>query len=54
MVDAMKVNENAIFAQKSTTLDGCHRWVNVEIKPPQPLVGIESRAELGKSQKTSK
>ena len=48
MFEAMEVKENAIFTLKSTILDGrrrrCllrrHRRENVEIKPPQPPVGI--------------
>ena len=53
MFEAMEVKENAIFISKSTILDGrrCRRHgrENVEIKPPQPPVGIGvgSGAELG-------
>ena len=52
MFEAMEVKENAIFISKSTILDGrrCRRRrENVEIKPPQPPVGIGvgSGAELG-------
>ena len=52
MFEAMEVEENAIFTSKSTILDGrrCRRRrENVEIKPPQPPVGIGvgSGAELG-------
>ena len=51
MFDALEVEENAIFTSKSTILDGrrCRRQENVEIKPPQPPVGIGvgSGAELG-------
>ena len=45
----MEVKENAIFTLKSTILDGRRRRENVEIKPPQPPVGIGvgSGAELG-------
>ena len=55
MFEAMEVEENAILTSKSTILDGrrCRRRrrrENVEIKPPQPPVGIGiwSGAELGK------
>ena len=52
MFEAMEVKENAIFTLKSTILDGCRRCrrrENVEIKLPQPPVGIGvgSGAELG-------
>ena len=52
MFEAMEVEENAILTSKSTILDGrqCrHRRENVEIKPPQPPVGIGVGygAELG-------
>ena len=43
MFEAMEVKENAIFISKSTILDGrrCRRRrENVEIKPPQPPVGV--------------
>ena len=39
MFEDMEAEENAIFAQKSTILDGRRRWRrrgNVTIKPPQP------------------
>ena len=53
MFEAMEVKENAIFTSKSTILDGRRRRCreNVEIKPPQPPVGIGvgSGAELGKN-----
>ena len=60
MFEAMEVDENATFTSKSTILDGrrrrrCRRRrrENVEIKPPQPPVGIwvgdGSGAELGKN-----
>ena len=53
MFEAMEVKENAIFISKSTILDGrrCRRRrrrcsrrrrrENVEIKPPQPPVGVD-------------
>ena len=52
MFEAMEVEENAIFTSKSTILDGrrCRRRrrrENVEIKPPQPPVGIGVGSELG-------
>ena len=51
MFEAIETEEDAIFAQKSTILDGRRRRrrENVEIKPPQPPVGIGvgSGAELG-------
>ena len=52
MFKAIETEENAIYAQKSTILDGRRRRrrrENVEIKPPQPPVGIGvgSGAELG-------
>ena len=42
MFEDMEAEENAIFAQKSTILDGRRRRrrENVEIKPPQPPVGV--------------
>ena len=41
MFEAIETEEDAIFAQKSTILDGrrrrrCRRRRDVEIKPPQP------------------
>ena len=52
ILQAMEVKENAIFTSKSTILDGrrrCRRRENVEIKPPQPPVGVGNGlgAELG-------
>ena len=35
----MQVKEKAVFTSKSTILDG-RRRENVEIKPPQPPVGV--------------
>ena len=41
MFEAIETEEDAIFAQKSTILDGRRRRrENVEIKPPQPPVGV--------------
>ena len=43
MFEAIETEENAIYAQKSTILDGRRRRrrrENVEIKPPQPPVGV--------------
>ena len=56
MFEAMEVKENESFTSKSTILDGCRcrRQENVEIKPPQPPVGIGigSGAELGNNSDT--
>ena len=46
MFEAIETEENAIFAQKSTILDGRRRRrrrrrENVEIKPPQPNDAVE-------------
>ena len=49
MFEDMEAEENAIFAQKSTILDGRRRRrrrENVEIKPPQPPVGVGDRLGL--------
>ena len=40
MFEAIENEENAIYAKKSTILDGRRRRENVEIKPPQPPVGV--------------
>ena len=52
MFEDMEAEENAIFAQKSTILDGRRRRRrrrrrgNVEIKPSQPPVGVGARLGL--------
>ena len=47
--ETMEDEKTTILAEKSTILDGRRRRENVEIKPPQPPVGIGvgSGAELG-------
>ena len=48
MFEAMEAEENTIFAEKSTILDGRRRRrrENVEIKPPQAPVGVGNRLGL--------
>ena len=59
MSEAMEAEENAIFAQKSTILDGRRRRPrrrrreNVEIKPPQPPVGVGDRLGLSSAMRVS-